>query len=120
MTIFFFKKKEKKITRTPKSKFCREIHFGDRCYDLKKILSPIFGKKLALFAQTAGSYCKKIFITLFLEIVLFERRCHAIEKSEAIACARRCQSSQLARWWTQKRIIGKNGSSRRRIGTRGR
>jgi hypothetical protein len=33
-------------------------------------------------------------------IVLFERHCHAAEKSEAIACARRCQSSWLTRWWT--------------------
>jgi hypothetical protein len=39
--------------------------------------------------------------------VLFDRHCHATEKSEAIACARRCRSSRLARWWTQKRIIGK-------------
>jgi hypothetical protein len=51
-------------------------------------------------------------------IVLFERHCHAVEKSEAIACARRCRSSQLTRWWTKK-IIGKNGGPRRRIGTRG-
>jgi hypothetical protein len=35
-------------------------------------------------------------------IVLFERHCHAAEKSEAIACARRCWSSQLTRWWTKK------------------
>jgi hypothetical protein len=35
-------------------------------------------------------------------IVLFERHCHAVEKSEAIACARRCRSSQLTRWWTKK------------------
>jgi hypothetical protein len=35
-------------------------------------------------------------------IVLFERHCHATEKSEAIACARRCWSSRLTRWWTQK------------------
>jgi hypothetical protein len=35
-------------------------------------------------------------------IVLFERHCHATEKSEAIACARRCRSSRLTRWWTQK------------------
>jgi hypothetical protein len=40
-------------------------------------------------------------------IVLFERHCHAAEKSKAMACARRCRSSQLKRWWTQKRIIGK-------------
>jgi hypothetical protein len=40
-------------------------------------------------------------------IVLFEKRhCHATEKSEAIACARRCRSSRLTRWWTQKRLIG--------------
>jgi hypothetical protein len=26
----------------------------------------------------------------------------ATEKSEAIACARRCRSSRLTRWWTQK------------------
>jgi hypothetical protein len=35
-------------------------------------------------------------------IVLFERNCHATEKSEAIACARRCRSHRLAGWWTQK------------------
>jgi hypothetical protein len=35
-------------------------------------------------------------------IVLFERHCHATEKSEAIACARSCWSSCLTRWWTQK------------------
>jgi hypothetical protein len=35
-------------------------------------------------------------------IVLFERHCHATEKSEAIACARRCRSSWLTRWWTKK------------------
>jgi hypothetical protein len=29
------------------------------------------------------------------------------EKSEAIACARRCRSSQLTGWWNQKGIIGK-------------
>jgi hypothetical protein len=39
------------------------------------------------------------------------------EKSEAIACARRCRSSRLTRWWIQKKIIGKNG---RRRGTSGR
>jgi hypothetical protein len=35
-------------------------------------------------------------------IVLFERHCNATEKSEAIACAKRCRSSRLARWWTRK------------------
>jgi hypothetical protein len=35
-------------------------------------------------------------------IVLFERHCHATEKSEAIACARRCWSFRLTRWWTKK------------------
>jgi hypothetical protein len=40
-------------------------------------------------------------------IVLFERNCHAIEKSEAVACARRCWPSQLTRWWNKKRIVGK-------------
>jgi hypothetical protein len=35
-------------------------------------------------------------------IVLFERHCHATEKSEAIACARRCRSSRLTRRWTEK------------------
>jgi hypothetical protein len=34
--------------------------------------------------------------------VLCERNCHVTEKSEAIACARRCRSSQLTEWWTQK------------------
>jgi hypothetical protein len=35
-------------------------------------------------------------------IVLFESHCHATEKSEAIACARRCRSSRLTRRWTKK------------------
>jgi hypothetical protein len=35
-------------------------------------------------------------------IVLFERHCHATEKSEAIACVRRWRSSRLTRWWTKK------------------
>jgi hypothetical protein len=35
-------------------------------------------------------------------IVLFEGHFHATEKSEAIACARRCRSSRLTRWWTKK------------------
>jgi hypothetical protein len=34
--------------------------------------------------------------------VLFKRHCHATEKLEATACARRCRSSWLAGWWTQK------------------
>jgi hypothetical protein len=34
--------------------------------------------------------------------VLFERNCHATEKSEVIACAKRWQSSQVAGWWTRK------------------
>jgi hypothetical protein len=36
---------------------------------------------------------------ILIQIVLFERHCHVIEKSEAIACAR---SSQLTRRWTEK------------------
>jgi hypothetical protein len=44
-------------------------------------------------------------------IVLFERHCHATEKSEAIDCARSCQSSWLTRWWTQKEKE-KNGGPR--------
>jgi hypothetical protein len=51
-------------------------------------------------------------------IVLFERHCHATEKSEAIACARSCRSPWVTRWWTLKRIIEKNGGPRRRRGTR--
>jgi hypothetical protein len=35
-------------------------------------------------------------------IVLFERHCHATEKSEAIAFARSCRSSRFTRWWTKK------------------
>jgi hypothetical protein len=30
--------------------------------------------------------------------VLSEKNCHATVKSEAIACARRCRSSQLTGW----------------------
>jgi hypothetical protein len=33
--------------------------------------------------------------------------CHATEKSEAIACARSCWSSQLTGWWTQKEKLEK-------------
>jgi hypothetical protein len=42
--------------------------------------------------------------------VLLERHCRATEKSEtseAIACARRCRSSRLTRWWTQKNNVKK-------------
>jgi hypothetical protein len=39
-------------------------------------------------------------------IVLFARNCHATEKPEAIAHARRCWSSWLTEWWTKKRMIG--------------
>jgi hypothetical protein len=35
-------------------------------------------------------------------IVLFERHCLLTEKSEAIACARRCRSSWMAGWWLKK------------------
>jgi hypothetical protein len=42
------------------------------------------------------------FIRNKITIVLMERQCHATEKPEAIACARRCRSSWLTRWWTQK------------------
>jgi hypothetical protein len=38
----------------------------------------------------------------FLPFILINRSFHATEKSEAIACARRCRSSRLTRWWTQK------------------
>jgi hypothetical protein len=34
--------------------------------------------------------------------VLSEKNCHATVNSEAIACARRCRSSQLTGWWTRK------------------
>jgi hypothetical protein len=41
-------------------------------------------------------------------IILFERHCHATEKSETIACPWRCRSFRwFTGWWTQKRIIGK-------------
>jgi hypothetical protein len=53
-------------------------------------------------------------------IVLFERHCHMNEKSEAIACARRCRVIPVHRVVDPKRIIGKNGGLRRRRGTRGR
>jgi hypothetical protein len=39
--------------------------------------------------------------------VLFERHCHATEKSEAIACARSSRSSWLNKVVDLKRIIGK-------------
>jgi hypothetical protein len=50
--------------------------------------------------------------------VLFEKNCHVTEKSEAIACAMRCRSSQLKRAVDKKRIVGKNGGPRRRKGTK--
>jgi hypothetical protein len=31
----------------------------------------------------------------------------SIEKSEAIACARRCRSSWLTAWWTRKELLEK-------------
>jgi hypothetical protein len=40
-------------------------------------------------------------------IVLFERNCHATEKSEAIVCVRICQSSRLTGWWTPKEYCEK-------------
>jgi hypothetical protein len=40
-------------------------------------------------------------------IVLFERHCHATEKSQAIACARRCRSSRLTGWLTWKEFSKK-------------
>jgi hypothetical protein len=66
-----------------------------------------------VFGRGVSSVTKKT-------IVLFERHCHATEKSEAIACARRCQSSWLIRWWAKKNNLEKMGGLRRRKGTRGR
>jgi hypothetical protein len=43
-------------------------------------------------------------------IVLFEKHCHATEKSEDIACARRYKSSRLTGWWTQKESSEKMGA----------
>jgi hypothetical protein len=40
-------------------------------------------------------------------IVLFERNCHVNDKLEAIACARRCQSSRLTGWRTRKELSEK-------------
>jgi hypothetical protein len=40
-------------------------------------------------------------------IALFERNCHATEKSGAIACARSCRSSWLTGWWTRKEQLEK-------------
>jgi hypothetical protein len=48
-------------------------------------------------------------------IVLFERHCHAAEKSEAIDAGH--PGNKVV---DPKRIIGKNGGPRRRRGTRGR
>jgi hypothetical protein len=55
-----------------------------------------------------------------LHIIKIDTFCHATVKSEAIACARRCQSCQVNRVVDMKRIIGKNGGPRRKRGTRGR
>jgi hypothetical protein len=52
-------------------------------------------------------------------IVLFERHCHATEKSEAIACAR-MPVIPVNKVVDLKRIIQKNGGLRRKRGTRGR
>jgi hypothetical protein len=46
--------------------------------------------------------------------------CHATEKSEAIACARRCRLSRLRGGWKRKEELDKNGGLRSRTGTRGR
>jgi hypothetical protein len=68
---------------------------------LKRNLSKVIWKDVEvyerLFPEGRGvlSAMKKI-------NVLFERHCHGTDKSEAIACARSCLSSQLTRWWTQK------------------
>jgi hypothetical protein len=35
-------------------------------------------------------------------IIPFEKNCCATEKSKATACVKRCRSSQLTGWWTQK------------------
>jgi hypothetical protein len=51
-------------------------------------------------------------------IVLFERHCHATEKSEAIACANRCVMP-VKKVVDPKRIIRKKGGPRRRRGTWG-
>jgi hypothetical protein len=52
--------------------------------------------------------------------MFFEKNCHATEKSEAIARARRCRSSQLTGYIVDKKIItGKDGGPRRRRATRG-
>jgi hypothetical protein len=55
---------------------------------------------------------------LFLISEVCNPNFYATEKSEAIACARRCRSSRLAGGWTLKNNW-KNGGPRRRRGTRG-
>jgi hypothetical protein len=45
-------------------------------------------------------------------IILFERHCHATEKSEAIASAKRCRSSRLKRGGPEKKNNRKNGGGK--------
>jgi hypothetical protein len=68
----------------------------------KEILTPtwrvidedLFQVQVSSLKQAWSLICNK------KAIVLFERHCNATEKYEAIACARRCWSSQLTGWWT--------------------
>jgi hypothetical protein len=87
---------------------------------------PIFEHYWTIISNTFFLTNKTLYVTVWSmirneknkTIVLFKRHCHATEKTEAIACARRCRSSRLTRWWTQMNNR-KNGWPRRR-GTRGR
>jgi hypothetical protein len=51
------------------------------------------------FAHFRRKIVHCIEINVMITTVLFERNYYVTEKSEAIACARRCRSSQLAGWW---------------------
>jgi hypothetical protein len=63
--------------------------------DTSQAWSVVFGNSI-LDGRGVWSVTKKN------PIVLFERHCQATEKSEAIACVRRCWSSWLTKWWTKK------------------
>jgi hypothetical protein len=46
-------------------------------------------------------------LRIFLSIKKLKCFSRATEKSEAIACARRCQSSRSTGWWTRKEQLEK-------------
>jgi hypothetical protein len=87
-------------------------HLGDLCSNLG--LDKFLQRGMALLRPTHNSIpCSgvktgretpnQIRVWSFIHKKLFSlRNCHVTVNSEAIACARRCQSSRLTVWWTRK------------------